>query len=141
MDEIEKRLEEASEICVKAYRVWSEDKKNSSGKEKLQESIHELRKVAARLEIELAVSERDEEGNPIPILGHRSHGQNQKPPQQPRQGNQQKPHQNNSGNGGRKDSDVGELPSFISGDSVDKNAPDAPKRAPRRRLSRPKTDG
>lgn len=72
MDEVEKRLRETSDNCFKAYEVWSKDQKNGSARENLQESIHELRKVASRLEIELAVSERNEMAQkPIPIPPHR----------------------------------------------------------------------
>ena len=72
MDEIETRLKESADACVKAYQNWSSQKKNFEAREKLQEATHELRKVAARLEIEIAVSERDEmTQRPIPIPPHR----------------------------------------------------------------------
>lgn len=73
MDEIETRLKEAADDCIKAYESWSTQKKNPEAREKLQEATHELRKVAARLEIEIAVSERDDMAQrPIPIPPHRS---------------------------------------------------------------------
>lgn len=73
MDEIETRLKESADACIKAYQNWSSQKKNFEAREKLQEATHELRKVAARLEIEIAVSERDEmTQRPIPIPPHRS---------------------------------------------------------------------
>ena len=73
MDEICERLKTASDSCVKAYESWSKDKKDGDSREKLQETIHELRKVASRLEIDLAISERDEMAQkPIPIPAHRS---------------------------------------------------------------------
>ena len=73
MDEIETRLKEAAEDCIKAYESWNKQKKNHEAREKLQEATHELRKVAARLEIEIAVSERDDmTQRPIPIPPHRS---------------------------------------------------------------------
>lgn len=72
MDEIEQRLRETSENCFKSYEAWRKEQKNSSVREALQDSIHELRKVASRLEIELAVSERNEMAQkPIPIPPHR----------------------------------------------------------------------
>lgn len=72
MDEIETRLRETSENCFKSYEAWRKDQKNSNVRETLQEAIHELRKVASRLEIELAVSERNEmTQKPIPIPPHR----------------------------------------------------------------------
>ena len=73
MDEIETRLKEAAEDCIKAYENWSTQKKNQEARERLQEATHELRKVGARLEIEIAVSERDDMAQrPIPIPPHRS---------------------------------------------------------------------
>ena len=72
MDEIEQRLRETSENCFKSYEAWRKDQKNGSVRETLQDAIHELRKVASRLEIELAVSERNElTQKPIPIPPHR----------------------------------------------------------------------
>ncbi len=72
MDEIGQRLKETSDNCIKCFEAWSKDKKNADVSEALQESVHELRRVASRLEIELAVSERDESvQKPIPIPPHR----------------------------------------------------------------------
>ncbi|MGB4107045.1 MAG: hypothetical protein WBK55_04545 [Alphaproteobacteria bacterium] len=72
MDEIETRLRETSENCFKTYETWRKDQKNGPVRESLQDAIHELRKVASRLEIELAVSERNEMAQkPIPIPPHR----------------------------------------------------------------------
>lgn len=72
-DEIEKRLSDASESCIKSYAAWRKAPKESSSRESLMEAVHELRKVAARLEIEIAISERDEmAARPIPIPPHRS---------------------------------------------------------------------
>lgn len=73
MDEIQKRLSETSEACIKSYEAWRKDQKDGSVRETLMEAVHELRKVAARLEIEIAISERDEmAAKPIPIPPHRS---------------------------------------------------------------------
>jgi hypothetical protein len=73
MEEIDKRLRDATDACLAAYGDWAQSKKNSEVREKLQEAVHELRKVAARLEIEMAVSERDEMASkPLPIPPHRS---------------------------------------------------------------------
>ena len=72
MDEIAKRLKETSAQCAAALDGWAKDKKDGKAREELQESVHELRKVASRLEIELAISERDEMSQkPIPIPAHR----------------------------------------------------------------------
>jgi hypothetical protein len=72
MDEIEKRLREGSENCYNCYEAWKKSQKDAKVREDLQEAIHELRKIASRLEIELAISERDEMAQrPIPIPPHR----------------------------------------------------------------------
>ena len=73
MDEIQTRLQETSQNCLKAYEAWAGNKKDSKIQEALQAAIHELRKVSSRLEIELAVSERDQmTSKPLPIPAHRS---------------------------------------------------------------------
>lgn len=73
MDEIEKRLRDVSDTCVEAYLKWQGQRKNPDLRESLQDAIHELRKVTARLEIEIAVSEREEmTARPLPIPPHRS---------------------------------------------------------------------
>jgi hypothetical protein len=73
MDEIETRLRDVSDACVKAYLNWQGKKRDPESREALQDTIHELRKVSARLEIEIAVSERDEMASrPIPIPPHRA---------------------------------------------------------------------
>lgn len=73
MDDIKQRLKDASEACVAAYDAWRAKAGDHSLREALQEAVHELRKVGARLEIELAVSDRKQQGNePIPIPSHRA---------------------------------------------------------------------
>jgi hypothetical protein len=73
MEETQQRLKDTAEACIKAYDVWGSSKKNAEAREALQESLHELRKVAARLEIEMASSERDETNQrQIPIPPHRA---------------------------------------------------------------------
>ena len=72
MEDISKRLEETSAACAKALEAWHKDKKDRETRGALQESVHELRKVASRIEIDVAVSERDEmTQKPIPIPSHR----------------------------------------------------------------------
>jgi len=72
MEDVDKRLKETSEACIKALDAWSKDRKDKPNRSALQESVHELRKVASRLEIEMAISERDEmTQKPIPIPSHR----------------------------------------------------------------------
>lgn len=73
MDEIEKRLREGADNCIKFYEAWRANEKDSKGREALLEAVHELRKVAARMEIEMAISERNEmAARPIPIPPHRA---------------------------------------------------------------------
>lgn len=73
MDEIIERLKTASSECIKIYEDWHKNSQSTQVREALQESIHELRKVASRLEIEVAMSERDQMASkPIPIPPHRS---------------------------------------------------------------------
>ena len=73
MDEIEQRLRETADACIKSYESWRAKEKDSNTREALQEAVHELRKVASRLEIEIAISERGEMSEkPLPIPPHRS---------------------------------------------------------------------
>ena len=72
MDEIKQRLHDTSEQCYKSYEAWHGNKKDSAARETLRESVHELRKVASRLGIELAVSESSQAGQGrIEIPPHR----------------------------------------------------------------------
>lgn len=128
MDEIEQRLKDASEACFNAYTSWSKDKKDQPVREALQESIHELRKIAARLEIEMAVAEGGgSSGKRIPIPAHRSSNR-------PNKGRGRDGNANGGGNSG---DDQSGLPSFIKGDSSDAGKKPTRKRAPRK----PKEDG
>ncbi|HAJ90359.1 MAG TPA: hypothetical protein DCM27_05015 [Rhodospirillaceae bacterium] len=73
MEETQQRLKDSAEACIKAYEIWGASKKNAEARERLQEAVHELRKVAARLEIEMASSERDEmTQRPIAVPPHRA---------------------------------------------------------------------
>lgn len=72
MSEIKDRLKDCADACLKTYEAW-EETKGSETRENLQESIHDLRKVVSRLEIEIAVSERNKMNEKqIPIPSHRS---------------------------------------------------------------------
>ncbi len=73
MEDVNKRLKEATEQCLIAHDAWIGNKKDSAARESLMDAVHELRKVAARMEIEIAISERDQMASkPIPIPSHRS---------------------------------------------------------------------
>ncbi len=82
MDEIEQRLRDSADRCFKSYEAWRKNEKDAAVREALQDAVHELRKVASRVEIELAVSERKEMAQrPIAIPPHRdARGRHQAPP-------------------------------------------------------------
>ncbi len=72
-DNIQERLKETSQACLDAFINWETKKKDLRAQEELHAAIHELRKVSSRLEIELAMSERDQvTSKPLPIPAHRS---------------------------------------------------------------------
>lgn len=73
MEDIEKRLRESTDACIKSFENWVKQSKNLESRESLMETMHEVRKVISRVEIEIAISERDRLGSrPIPIPPHRS---------------------------------------------------------------------
>ncbi len=73
MEEIEQRLKESTQACIKSFENWVKENKSLEAREDLMETMHEVRKVVARVEIEIAISERDRLGSrPIPIPPHRS---------------------------------------------------------------------
>lgn len=73
MDEIQTRLQDTSQNCFKAYAAWVGNKKDVVKQEEMQSAIHELRKVCSRLEIEVALSEREQmTSRPLPIPSHRA---------------------------------------------------------------------
>jgi hypothetical protein len=73
MEEIEKRLRESTDACIKGFEAWVKANKSLESRESLMEAMHDVRKVVARLEIEIAISERERLGSrPIPIPPHRS---------------------------------------------------------------------
>ena len=72
MDDIKQRLHDTSEQCYKSYEAWNDNKKDSAARTNLAEAVHELRRVASRLEIEMAKSESSQSGkNKIAIPPHR----------------------------------------------------------------------
>lgn len=73
MDELEQRFKETADACIKSFESWVSANKDLSSREKLMETMHELRKVISRVEVEIAISERDHLGTrPLPIPPHRS---------------------------------------------------------------------
>ena len=72
-DEIKQRLQDSTDKCLKCYEAWRKDEKNDDAREALQEAVHEMRKVSSRLEIEMAISERDHtKQKPMPIPQNRN---------------------------------------------------------------------
>ena len=73
MDEVSKRLQDTVDKCIKSYTAWQADKKDGSARESLNESLHELRRATAALEIDMIREERMSGGaRPINTPGHRS---------------------------------------------------------------------
>ena len=73
MEDIEKRLRESTDACIKSFENWVKKNKDVESREALMETMHEVRKIISRVEIEIAISERDRMGaRPIPIPPHRS---------------------------------------------------------------------
>ncbi|NCO02832.1 MAG: hypothetical protein GW903_01410 [Alphaproteobacteria bacterium] len=75
MSETLARIQEKGAACISAYEAWDSEKKSADKRENLQETLHELRKAIARVEIEIATSERDASSSKkLPIPPHRSQG-------------------------------------------------------------------
>lgn len=73
MDEIENRLRESTDTFIKNFENWVKQNKNLESREALMDAMHDVRKVLSRVEIEIAISERDRLGSrPLPIPPHRS---------------------------------------------------------------------
>lgn len=73
MEEIGKRLRESTDAFISNFENWVKQGKNLESRETLMEAMHEVRKVVSRVEIEIAISERDRLGSrPLPIPPHRS---------------------------------------------------------------------
>lgn len=80
MTEITDRVRKATDECLGKYESWISNKGDHKSREEMLDALHELRKAAARLEIEMAISERDRLGNnPIPIPSHKASKKPRKP--------------------------------------------------------------
>lgn len=113
MEDIDTRLRESTDACIKSFENWIKQNKDLESRETLMEAMHDVRKVLSRVEIEIAISERDRLGSrPLPIPPHRSSRKgpgeesdsddgDSAPPQQQRQGGrnnrQRRPMQNRGG--------------------------------------------
>ena len=78
VDAVEARLREAARGCLVAYRGWRQAH-GESATQTLNDAVHELRKVLARIEIDMSASRREEPGmRPIPVPAHRAARQQQR---------------------------------------------------------------
>lgn len=67
------RLQETAAKCLSSLDAWNKDLKDTEARETLLESVHELRKVTSRLEIDIAMNDRKAvNAKPIPIPEHKS---------------------------------------------------------------------
>ena len=72
VDAVEARLRETARGCLVAYRGWRQAAGEAST-QSLNDAVHELRKVLARIEIDMSASRREEQGlRPIPVPAHRA---------------------------------------------------------------------
>ena len=70
---VTERLQESATSCLACLDAWNKDQKDTETREKLMESVHELRKVASRIEIDIAMAERvNTNAKRIPIPEHKS---------------------------------------------------------------------
>ncbi len=69
--DVHQRLRETADRCIRFYESWNS---GNDGESELTDALHDLRRVLARIEIELAASHADESAQrPIPIPLHRAH--------------------------------------------------------------------
>ncbi|HBH26593.1 MAG TPA: hypothetical protein DDX54_04240 [Rhodospirillaceae bacterium] len=67
------RLTAAGATCVKAWKAWTADPRDEGKRGALAEAAHELRRALARLEIDMAKSERaGATQKPLPIPEHKA---------------------------------------------------------------------
>ncbi|ANC92782.1 hypothetical protein A6A40_13345 [Azospirillum humicireducens] len=72
VDAIEGRLRDTAKACISAYRGWRQQPSEATI-QSLSDSVHELRKALARVEIDMSASRREEQAiRPIPIPAHRA---------------------------------------------------------------------
>lgn len=75
-DSIKERITNAADACIKAHAAWDGNEQDKAARNALLEAIHELRRVTARLEIDIAHSESGSRPN-----APHSHGNDTKKPQ------------------------------------------------------------
>lgn len=68
-----KRMADCGAACVAAWQAWQGKRRDTQARETLANAVHDLRRALARLEIDMAVSERENmTQRPLPIPAHRS---------------------------------------------------------------------
>lgn len=72
VDAVEGRLRDTAKACISAYRGWRQQPSEATI-QALSDTVHELRKALARVEIDMSASRREEQAiRPIPIPAHRA---------------------------------------------------------------------
>ncbi|CAO3426731.1 hypothetical protein [Azospirillum doebereinerae] len=72
VDAVEGRLRDTAKACITAYRGWRQQPSEGTI-QSLSDTVHELRKALARIEIDMSASRREEQAiRPIPIPAHRA---------------------------------------------------------------------
>ncbi|MBP2303257.1 hypothetical protein [Azospirillum picis] len=72
VDAVEGRLRDTAKACISAYRNWRQQPSEGTI-QSLSDTVHELRKALARVEIDMSASRREEQAiRPIPIPAHRT---------------------------------------------------------------------
>ncbi|WP_042446664.1 hypothetical protein [Azospirillum sp. B510] len=72
VDAVEGRLRDTAKACISAYRGWRQQPSEGTI-QALSDTVHELRKALARVEIDMSASRREEQAiRPIPIPAHRA---------------------------------------------------------------------
>ena len=72
IDAVEARLRDTARSCLVAYRGWR-TQPNETTIQSLSDTMHDLRKALARIEIDISATRRDEQAQrPIPIPAHRA---------------------------------------------------------------------
>lgn len=83
------RLQETYKQCLSGYESWQKDQKDSSAREALMQTMHDLRRVLSRMEIEILTSQSDaRNAQPLPVPPHRSKRPMSQNQQQDRQNQQ-----------------------------------------------------
>lgn len=70
---IDRRLQETAAMCLSSLEKWKANLKDEDARETLMEAVHELRKVCSRLEIDIAMNDRQNtNAKRIPVPEHKS---------------------------------------------------------------------